>query len=264
MKSTTDAKHKLELSMRNAVEKDEMFLLFQPRLCLKTGKIVGAEALLRWRHPEQGILLPASFLPDVEENGLIIPFGAWVFDNICTMLQRLQFLGYPNLVVPMNVSFREFSQKNYVAKMAEKLNEAKLPLNILELEIKETNLMRNPSLAKEFLVDLSRLGIKLTVDEFGAGPSRLSELQKFPVDHLKISKSFIENICESDTDGIRAKTMIGIGHNMNIDVIAEGVETSSQLSFLKLNGCDQMQGNYFSEPIGLSAFEQLLNGVSLA
>ena len=262
MRLKAETKHNFEMSMRNAIEKNEMFLLFQPKICLKTGRIVGAEALLRWRHPEQGVLLPASFIHEAEENGLIVSFGKWVFDNICTMLQRLKDLGFHHLVVSMNVSFQEFSQKNYVAFIGEKLSEFKLPPEIFELEIKESHLMRNPLLATKILDEIRQLGIKLTIDDFGAELSSLSNLQKLPVNHLKIPKSFIEKICENDLEGVMAKIMIGIGHNLNIGVIAEGVENSGQLNFLKSNDCDEIQGNYFSRPICQGAFEKLLNDTS--
>lgn len=258
MKACSEVKDQLEMSMRHAVEKEELFLVFQPRLCLKMEKIVGAEALLRWRHPEQGILLPASFIPAAEENGLIIPFGEWVFNTVCAMLQQLKHRGFSNLVVSMNVSFREFSQKNFVARLGGKLAQCELPPEMLELEVQEAHLMRNPQLSRDILAEISQLGIKLAVDHFGAGMSSLSDFQKLPFNHLKISRSIIESIRQDSMDGIMAKTMIGIGHSMNLDVIAEGVETSKQRDFLKQHGCDQMQGNYFSEPITLSAFEQLL------
>ena len=259
MKSTSEAKHQMEASMRNAVEKDEMFLVLQPKVCLTSGKIVGAEALLRWRHPDQGILLPASFIPEAEENGLIIPMGNCVFDKICAILQRFKLLGFQDLVVSMNVSLQEVRQKNYIATIEKKLGQSALSPRIFELEIKEKNLLLNPQLATKILTEISKAGIQLAIDDFGAGGSCLSDLQKLSINHLKISRSFIESICQTSMNGVMAKTMIGIGHNMNMAVIAEGVETRSQLSFLKENGCDQMQGNYFSEPIGLPAFEQLLN-----
>jgi diguanylate cyclase (GGDEF)-like protein/PAS domain S-box-containing protein len=259
MKAATEAKRKLETSMRSAVEKEEMFLVFQPRICLKTGKIIGAEALLRWRHPEQGVLLPASFILEAEESGLIIPLGEWVFSNICMNLQRLRSLGFHNLVMSMNVSFRELSQKNYVELIGKKLSELQLPPEALELEIKEAYLMRNPQMTKKIFSEISKLGLKLAIDEFGTGVSSLSDLHRLAVNHLKIPKSFIESINQQSADGVMAKTMIGIGHSMNLNVIAEGVETSLQMNFLKQNDCDEMQGNYFSEPICMQEFEQLLS-----
>jgi EAL domain-containing protein (putative c-di-GMP-specific phosphodiesterase class I) len=259
MKANTEAKHELEASLRGAVEKGELFLALQPRVCLRSGRIVGAEALLRWRHPEQGVLLPAAFLPDAEENGLIIPVGEWVFGAVCRMMQQLRARGFDNLVMSMNVSFRELNQKNFARLIGDKLSQSQLPPGLIELEVKESYLLRNPQMAKDVLADISKLGLKLTIDEFGAGMSSLSHLQALAVDHIKISRPFIQSISEQRPDGMLAKTMIGIGHNMNIGVIAEGVETSGQMHFLRQNDCDEIQGNFFSEPVCLQAFEQLLS-----
>jgi EAL domain-containing protein (putative c-di-GMP-specific phosphodiesterase class I) len=244
--------------MRNAIEKDEIFLEFQPKIDLKTGGIVGAEALLRWRHPDLGILLAESLISEAEESGLIVALGEWEFNNVCEILQRFKILGFQHIVLSMNVSFQEFRKKNYVGWMAEKLNQFLLPAEIFEIEIKEANLMRCPQLTRDVLAEINQLGIKLTVDEFGSDVSNLSNLKKLPINHLKISKSFIESIGQDSADVNMAKTIIGIGHNMNIDVIAAGVETCNQLNFLEKNNCDQGQGNYFSKPVSLSEFEQLL------
>ena len=258
MKTSTDAKNKLEVSMRNAIERDEIFLEFQPKMDLKTKKIIGAEALLRWHHPDLGILSAASFISEAEESGLIVPLGEWAFNNVCEILQQFKVLGFQHIILSLNVSFQEYTKKNYVALIAEKLNESLLPAEIFEFEIKEANLMRCPELTRKVLSEISKLGIKLTVDEFGSDVSSLINLKKLPINHLKISKSFIESIRQDSTDMIMAKTMIGIGHNMNIDVIAAGVETRNQFNFLAKNDCDQGQGNYFSKPISISDFEQLL------
>ena len=258
MKVATDAKQKLEQYMRHAIERDEMFLVFQPKLSLLTEKIVGAEALLRWRHPDQGVLLPAAFLLDAEENGLIVPVGEWVLDQVCKALQRLKALGYEDLVMSMNVSFREFSQRGYIELLSNKLSEAKVAPGNFELEITEANLLRNAELTQGVFAQVGRLGIKLTVDEFGAGVSSLENLQQLPVTSLKIYKAFVGRINTDQASDMIAKTIIGIGHLMNKGVVGEGVETPDQRDFLKLNGCDQVQGNYFSQPILLPAFEQLL------
>ncbi len=262
MKTSTEAKRKLEANMREAVEREEMFLVLQPRLSLTTGKIVGAEALLRWRHPEQGVLLPGAFLAEAEENGLIVPLGDWVFKTVCGMLKRLKELGFDDLPMSMNVSYREFSQRNYVALLSERLRKWDLAPASFELEIKEANLLRNPQLSRDIFAAVSELGIKLTIDDFGAGVSSLSNLQQLPINHIKIYKPFIDDINPERVDGVLAKTTIAIGRNMNIVVVGEGVETRQQLNFLKVNGCDQMQGNFFCAPIALPAFERLLRDVN--
>ncbi|HAT33360.1 MAG TPA: bifunctional diguanylate cyclase/phosphodiesterase [Janthinobacterium sp.] len=258
MKLCTESKKKMDTSMRNAIDKNELFLAFQPRICLRSGRIVGAEALLRWRHPEQGILLPAAFLPEAEDSGLIKSIGEWVLNDICSSLQRVRHLGFDELVVSMNVSFNELCQKNYVAMVANKLNQSSLPFKTLELEVKEVSLTRNPNLTKDLFGEIQRLGIKLAIDECGAGLSSLRNLHELGISHLKIPRAFVDSIGVQNTDGIMAKTMIGIGHNMNIGVVAEGVETGIQLNFLKQNDCDEMQGNYACEPLSISGLEQLL------
>jgi diguanylate cyclase (GGDEF)-like protein/PAS domain S-box-containing protein len=258
MKETTEAKHKFEQHMRQAVANNEMFLMLQPKVSLLTGKILGAEALLRWRHPQLGVLLPASFLREAEENGQIVKFGEWVFKAVCGVLHRLKTLGHGGLVISMNVSFREFSQRDYISLLGVQLADSALAPETFELEITESNLLRNAELTHDILSDISRLGIRLTVDEFGAGVSSLRNLQQLPVTNLKIFKPYIDNLSRDNISDMMAKTIIGIGHLMNVGVIGEGVETAGQLDFLKLNGCDQIQGNYFSEPVPLAAFERLL------
>ena len=259
MKATTDAKHKFEQHMRQAIANEEMFLVLQPKICLKTGAILGAEALLRWRHPQQGVLLPSAFLRDAEENGQIIPFGEWVFKAVCDVLHRLKMLGFGGLVISMNVSFREFSQRGYIPMLGEKLASNALAPENFELEITEANLLKNAELTQGIFDDIGRLGIRLTVDEFGAGVSSLKNLQQLPVTNLKIFKPYIDNITRDNLSDMMAKTIIGIGHLMNVGVIGEGVETAGQHDFLKMHGCDQMQGNFFSEPVPLSMFERLLS-----
>ncbi len=262
MKVATDAKQQLETHMRHALENDEMFLVFQPKLSLKTGKIVGAEALLRWRHPEQGILLPSSFILEAEENGAILLFGEWVFNRLCEVMQRLNTIGFKSLVMSMNVSFREFSQRGYIGLLGEKLRKYDLAPELFELEISETNLLRNVELSQRIFTEIARLGIKLTVDEFGAGVSSLKNLHELPVTNLKIFKSYVGRLNTDYISDMMAKTIIGVGHLMNMGVIGEGVETPGQRDFLKQNGCDQAQGNFFSQPVSLAAFERLLADAS--
>jgi diguanylate cyclase (GGDEF)-like protein/PAS domain S-box-containing protein len=258
MRRTNEAAQELEAGIRAAIENEQLFLVFQPRVCLRTGTIVGAEALLRWRHPEKGIVLPAAFIPAAEESGLIVSLGEWVLDHSCLMLQRIGALGHDQLGLSINVSFRELAQKNYPALLAKKLGACGIAPERFELEIKESFLMRNPQLTREVFGATREIGIKLTIDDFGGCSSSLSNLQELAVNHLKIPHTVIESISGQDHNGAIAKTMIAIGHNMDISVIAEGVETDNQLNFLKYNDCDEMQGNYFCEPLGVLEFEHLL------
>lgn len=263
MKATAEAKHLFELNLRKALEKEQIFLVFQPRICLKTGKIVSAQALLRWHHPEQGILLPAAFMPEAEENGLSIALGAWALDHICAILQRMKRLGYEHMGVSMQVSLRELTQKNYVESVRQKIAQFQLVPELLELEVKEANLMHNPQLTQEIFAQLRQLGIKLAIADFGEGASSLSILQDLAVDHLKIPTLFIDTISADGSRGVMAKTMIDIGHNMGIGVVADGVETSAQVNFLRQHGCQEVQGNYFRAPIAVSHFEQLLSDTAV-
>jgi diguanylate cyclase (GGDEF)-like protein len=263
MKMATDAKLKLEDHMRCAIEKDEMFLVFQPKLSLYTERIVGAEALLRWRHPEQGVLLPAAFLLEAEENGLIVQLGEWVFDQVCTVLQRMKYLGFPELVLSMNVSFRELSQRGFIALLANRLRAQGLEPASFEIEITEASLLRNAELTQGVFAEIAHLGIRLTIDEFGAGVSSLRNLHQLPVTNLKIYKPYVHLLNTDDMSDMMAKTIIGVGHLMKKGVIGEGVETPDQRDFLKQHGCDEAQGNFFSPPILLPAFEQLLADTNL-
>ena len=261
MKSTTEAKQRLETTMRGALDNDEIFLLFQPKLRLETGRIAGIEALLRWRHPEQGVLLPSAFLCEAEESGLIVPIGKRVLERVCALLRRLRDKGLAHLPVSMNASFREFSQHNYINQVADTLGQWALPPSSLELEFTEEHLLRNPHLSREVATQLHDIGMKLAIDNFGEGMTSLSYLQKLPVDHIKIART---TIAASDQgSGVPlAKTLIDIGHNLNIGVIAEGVETRQQMEFLKVSGCDEIQGRYFSGPVTAEAIEDMLKDLT--
>lgn len=258
MKAATTAKQKLQAGLRHAIENGEMFLVFQPKLSLRTNRIIGAEALLRWQHPEQGVLLPASFMLEAEESGLIVSFGEWVCDHICEALKRMKALGFGDLVLSMNVSFRELSERGYISLLGEKLRQSELPPQSFELEITESNLLRNAEQTQGIFAEIGRQGIRLTVDEFGAGVSSLKNLHQLPVTNLKIFKSYVSTLGVDTFSDMMARTIIGVGHLMNMSVIGECVETPDQRDFLQSNGCDQIQGNFFSEPVRLAAFEQLI------
>jgi diguanylate cyclase (GGDEF)-like protein/PAS domain S-box-containing protein len=258
MKSTTDAKQKLEHEMQDALDKGQMFLLYQPKLDLKSGRIAGVEALLRWRHPEHGVMLPVSFLAEAEENGMIIPFGNWVLDQACAFSQQLQQHGHADVTVAVNTSYREYSQNNFIAHIGERLSRYKLPPSALELELREEVLIRNPDLGREVAAQMRAQGLKLSIDEFGDGLSDLAYLQQLPVSHLNISKSVVHAITPDGRNGAMAKTLIDIGHNLDMAVIGEAVETQYQMDFLKANGCDGLQGFRVSEPLGADALLQML------
>ncbi|WLI90317.1 EAL domain-containing protein [Massilia sp. R2A-15] len=258
MKTTSEAKQRLEDTMRVAVEKNQLFVVFQPKVCLQTGRIRGFEALLRWNHPEQGLLLPPAFLPEAEENGAIIPFGDLVLEHVCAFLQRLGAAGFGDVPVSVNVSQREYLRPDYVEHVAGVLARFRLPPANLNVEVREEGLARNQHRAAEVLEQLSELGVLRTVDAFGDGLSDLNYLQKLPLSHVKLAKAAVHQISPETRRGPIAKSLIDIGHNMNLTVIAECVETRAQVDFLKSNDCDEMQGLYFKEPLSAAAAEELL------
>ena len=258
MKTTSEAKQRFEDSMRGAVAKNELFLMFQPKICLQSGRIWGFEALLRWNHAEQGLLLPASFLPEAEENGMIVPVGELVLEQTCTFLQRLATVGFANLPVSINVSQREYSRPHFVEQTASVLARFGLAPSCLEVELREEGLVSNHLLGAEVVGQLSELGVLRSVDGFGNGVSDLNYLQKLPLSHLKLAKVAVHQISPQTRTGPMAKCLIDIGHNMNLTVIAECVETRAQMDFLRANGCDLMQGLYYKEPLSAEAAEQFL------
>jgi diguanylate cyclase (GGDEF)-like protein/PAS domain S-box-containing protein len=255
MKTTSEAKQRFEESMRGAVEKNELFLVFQPKISLRTGRI---EAFLRWNHPEQGVLLPPSFLPEAEENGMIVPFGNVVLQHSCAFLQRLAGAGFGQLPLSINVSQREYGRANYVDHMAETLARFGIAPGNLDVEVREEGLVTNHLRGAEVLGQLSELGVLRSVDAFGNGLSDLNYLQRLPLSHVKLAKVAVHQISAETRCGTMAKSLIDIGHNLNLTVIAECVETRAQMDYLKSNNCDEMQGIYFREPLSADAAEQLL------
>ncbi|TFW35007.1 sensor domain-containing protein [Massilia horti] len=262
MKSTTEAKHKLEIAMREALERDELFLLYQPRIDAHSGLVLGFEALLRWRHPESGTLLPSAFLHEAEENGTIIQIGNRVLDQVCAFLHGLYKAGFGNLSVSVNVSPREYSQHDFALGIAERLARFGLPAGCLQIELGEEGLIRNPGLGRDVAAQLRSLGLPLWLDEFGKGMSDISYLQELAPDHVKIAKSAVRAI--GNGGSAFAKTLINIGHNLNMAVVGEAVETRAQADFLRNNGCDEIQGLWFSEPLNREAAERLLRERHLA
>jgi EAL domain-containing protein (putative c-di-GMP-specific phosphodiesterase class I) len=258
MKSATEAKRKLERDMRVALENHELFVLYQPKVCLASGRIRGLEALMRWRHPELGVLLPASFLSDAEENGMIIPFGNFVLEQVCACMQRMQRGDMPLLPISVNVSYREFSRGQFAQHVAEVLSHCDFAPSSLELELREEGLNNNHRLGLEVLSQLRELGVQRAVDAFGAGLSDLQYLQQLPLTRLKIAKSAVQQICDDGRGGAVAKALIDVGHDLGLSVIAKGVETVAQMQFLKENHCDQLQGMVFSEPLPETALQGLL------
>jgi diguanylate cyclase (GGDEF)-like protein/PAS domain S-box-containing protein len=248
----------LEHAMHKAIELNEFWLEYQPQVDLKTGRIFGAEALIRWRHPEQGMISPVRFIPIAEDSDLIIPIGEWVMRTACAQCKAWQDAGLQSIVMSVNVSVRQFKQENFADRVIAILAETGLAPECLELELTESVLMTHVEELLEVLDRLRAAGIRLAVDDFGTGYSSLNYLKRLPVDKLKIDRSFVRDIPENQNDMAIAHAIIALARSMNLTVIAEGVETKEQLEFLRTSDCDEIQGYYFSKPIDSEAFSRLL------
>ena len=258
MKSSSDAKQKMETDMRAGLDNDEFFLLFQPRLCTQTECYHSVEALLRWRHPELGVLTPISFLAEAEENGMVRPIGARVLDLAAQFLRDMHGDGFADLLLSVNVGYREISQQNYIADIRRRLTEAGVPADCLELEVNEKNLVRNLQLSRDVTRQMHDAGIKLSIDEFGNGFTSLSNLPTLGAAHLKLNKAAVGAISQDGDHGTLATMLIDVGHDLRIRVVGTGVETELQAAFLRENGCDELQGSFISSPLAPGALKQLL------
>jgi EAL domain-containing protein (putative c-di-GMP-specific phosphodiesterase class I) len=254
----------LEHALRRALERKEFLLHYQQKTDLRSGQIIGAEALVRWSHPEWGLVRPARFIPLAEETGLIVPLGEWVLGEACRQVREWMDHGLKPGVVSVNLSARQFRQEGLVRTVSRVLEETRLDPSQLEFELTESMVMHNVEAAITTLQGLKSLGVGLSVDDFGTGYSSLSYLRQLPVDTLKIDRSFVRAIgagANAD-DGVIAQAVISLGHALNLRVIAEGVETDPQLRFLKQHGCDEVQGFFFGEPVPPEAHAKLLENAA--
>lgn len=248
----------LEHSLREAVTRQQLALLYQPQIDLQTNRIVGVEALLRWQHPDLGLIEPDRFIPIAEDTGLIIGIGDWVLKQATRQNKLWQSMGLAPLTIAVNLSARQFAEANLVPQVATVLKAAGLEPKYLCLEITESHVMQDAELAVHTLHQLKALGVMLSIDDFGTGYSSLSYLKKFPVDELKIDRSFVRDLHVDADDAVISQAIISLGHSLNIRVIAEGVEHAEQLTFLKSQGCDHGQGFLLGRPMSAEAFEVLL------
>ncbi|AMK77027.1 MULTISPECIES: bifunctional diguanylate cyclase/phosphodiesterase [Methylomonas] len=248
----------LESLLRRAIVKEELRIYYQPQIDINSGAIIGAEALLRWHHPEEGVIPPSQFIPVAEETGLIGEIGEWVLLEVCRQGQCWLEAGIPPLTLAVNLSPHQFRHGDIVASLAAILNETGFPAEYLELELTESALMTRESEAVQILEQLRTLGVRLAIDDFGTGYSSLAYLKRFPLDRLKIDKSFIDDIPQLEDDNEIAAAIIGIAHTLRLQVLAEGVETEDQLNFLKKHGCDFYQGFYKSPAVSAETFIALL------
>jgi diguanylate cyclase (GGDEF)-like protein len=224
-------------------------LLYQPKVDLRSGRLFGVEALIRWNHPEHGLISPLRFIGLAEESGLIVPLGEWVLRTACAQAQAWRAAGLPPLAVSVNVSARQFEEKRLVERIAAALRDTGLPPQLLEVEVTESSLMRDLARSVDKMREIEAMGVALSIDDFGTGYSSLSALKSFPISRLKIDKSFVADLAHSVDDQAIAMAVISLGHKLDLRVIAEGVETEEQRAFLRANDCDEMQGYLVSPPV---------------
>ena len=248
----------LESSLRCALEREEFLLNYQAKVNLETGEITGVEALIRWQQPNRGLVPPAQFVPVAEDCGLILPIGRWVLREACRQARAWQDAGLPPLLIAVNVSAVEFRDKDFVEGVRTILSETGLPARYLELELTEGVLMEDVESAASVLLELKAMGVHLAVDDFGTGYSSLSYLRKFPIDALKIDKSFIHQGTADPDESTIVGAVIAMGRSLKLRVVAEGVETLEQLMVLQGLHCDEAQGFYFSRPVAAAQFADLL------
>jgi EAL domain-containing protein (putative c-di-GMP-specific phosphodiesterase class I) len=248
----------LESSLRRALERGEFELHYQPQIGLKEGGIVGVEALLRWRHPERGLIGPAQFIGFAEESGLIVPIGAWVLGEACAQNKAWQDQGLPAIPVAVNVSARQCEQDDLDATVRDALARSGLAPEFLELEITESISMAHPEQSVPLMARLKRTGVALSIDDFGTGFSNLSYLKRFPIDRLKIDLSFVREITTDPGSLAISEAIITLSHSLKLKVLAEGVETEEQLALLAERDCDQVQGFFFSPAVPAAELATLL------
>jgi len=258
MNARTERRLTLETGLRHALERGEFLLHYQPQVDLVSGEIVGAEALIRWQHPDWGLVSPAEFIPLAEETGLILPIGEWVLAEACMQARRWRDAGHAELRIAVNLSGRQLAQKNLVEIVGATLTRCNVVRGMLELEITESLLMQDLERIAGTLEALVALGVTVSMDDFGTGYSSLSYLKRLPIDVLKIDQSFVRDISSDPDDAAIVQAIIAMAHSLGIKVIAEGVETAEQLAFLLQHRCDGMQGYYFSRPVPPEQFAELL------
>jgi EAL domain-containing protein (putative c-di-GMP-specific phosphodiesterase class I) len=239
---------KLENDLRKAIERNELILHYQPQVDTNTGSVVGVESLIRWQHPEHGLVPPFKFIPLAEEMGLIDELGNWVLREACRQMKVFEKLGFQLPKIAVNVSALQFNPL-FISRVSEVLQEFKLKPSSLELELTEGVVMNNANDTIQALHDLKRLGVSLSIDDFGTGYSSLSYLSRFPLDELKIDRSFVIDFDKSETDASLVIAIIAMGKSMNLRLVAEGVETHEQYHFLTENGANIIQGYLFSKPV---------------
>ena len=239
----------LGVALQRAIRNAELELHYQPQLDLVSGEVVGLEALVRWRHPERGLVPPDQFIPLAEELGLMVPMGDWILDAACAQLKQWRNMGLPEFRVAVNLSAHQFNSDNLLAHVLASIDRAGLQASDLELELTESSVMRDPESTASTLRKLSDAGVRIAIDDFGTGYSSLAYLKRFPLDALKIDRSFVRDIATDQNDAAIVKTIISLAEHLGLHVVAEGVETEEHLGFLQSNGCRFAQGFLLSRPV---------------
>jgi diguanylate cyclase (GGDEF)-like protein len=258
MNAMTAERLDLERDLRTALAEQQFELFYQPKVSLRTGEITGAEALVRWRHPQHGLVSPAKFIPLAEDTGLIVPLGDWVLKQACAQAQAWRESGAPPVQIAINVSVHQFMEDDLVQKVVAALADSGLQAGGLKLEITESLLMQDVEQSIATMHALTGLGVQLAIDDFGTGYSSLSYLKRFPISELKIDQAFVRDLNDNAEDAAIIHTIISLARNLNLKVVAEGVETIEQAASLHEAGCNEMQGYYFSRPIQAGALGDLL------
>ena len=248
----------LESNLRPALERAEFFVQYQPQISIRDFHLVGMEALVRWQHPSFGLLGPSEFISLAEESGMIIALGDWIMRTACAQSKVWQDAGLAPMVVSVNFSARQFQQPTFITDVSHILKDTNLDPRWLELELTESSIMKDPEEAIEKLHELKLMGVRVAIDDFGTGYSSLNYLKRFPIDTLKIDRTFVSDVCKDPHDTAIVRAIIDLGHALDLTVIAEGVETKEQLQYLSALECDVVQGFLFSKALSAKAFEELL------
>ena len=251
----------METDLRHALKHEEFVVYYQPQLNALTNSITGMEALIRWNHPAEGLIAPGRFLPLAEETGLIVEMDRWVMKTALIQMKEWHLQGYQPGKIALNLSMKHLQAKDIIPKLKELVKKCNYSSTNIELEITETEMMKDPEASISTLHKISNMGISIAIDDFGTGYSSLSYLQRLPIDKLKIDKSFIRDIIDNNTSII--KTIIALAQNMNLEVISEGVETQEQSEFLVNNGCNNIQGYYFAKPMPADKMKEFLDNRSV-
>ena len=251
-------RHTLRMELGHALSRGELVLHYQPKIDTKTHRVVGVEALVRWQHPVRGLIPPADFIPFAEDSGLILPIGSWVMHAACAQNAAWQDEGLPAISIAVNLSARQFGHENLVGLIKQVLWDTRMDPRYLELELTESVLVQEAEQAVPMLSRLKDFGVQLSLDDFGTGYSSLNYLRCFPLDNLKIDRSFVQGMASNSHNAIIVKTMIALAHDLDLKAVAEGVETKEELDLLAAYGCDQIQGFYFSKPLPADEFKRLL------